>query len=378
MNEDKVLPKVLFVWDQFGPYHMDRCEAVGAALTGRAQVVGVEIAQASSAYAWGVTGDGGHFIKRTLFTGLCAEAVSKAAVARALIREVSRPGVAAVFVAGYERPSHFAAASVARALKRRVVLMIDSRYGDKPRRAVLEAVKRVSVAPYTGGMAAGESSADYLRHLGLTRRTITHGYDTVSVARVRTAAPGTPPPTWEQRPFLVVARFIWEKNLAALVEAYAAYRRLEPKSPRRLVLCGAGPLENEIRAAVAAAGLESWVDFTGFLDESGVAKLMSRSLALVLPSVSETWGLVVNEALAFALPVLVSSRIGAIDLLAEDGGNGFVLDPHDTQGWAKAMQRLGADHMLWQRMSARSAALAPLGDVGEFVRGTLPHLDLQA
>lgn len=370
----KQLPQVLFIWDQFGPYHMDRCEAVGAALAGRARVVGIELSAVSSTYAWDQSGDGRHFEKRTLFGITPAEHLRTAAVARALIREVSSRDVSTIFVSGYERPSHLAAAVAARAQGRRVVVMLDSKYDDKPRRPQLEAAKRILMVPYNGGFAAGRRSREYLRFLGLRERPVTTGYDTVSLDRIRTLATGVSHLPWNQRPFLAVARYVPKKNLAFLLKAYASFRSRKPNSPRKLILCGGGPLEADLRATAATLGLTEWVDFTGFVGQREVSRHMANALCLLLPSTEEQWGLVVNEALAFALPVILSPNVGALDLLAIDGKNSIVCDPADHDSWATAMDLLSTDQAVCDGLSAHSALLAHLGDIGEFVNGVMPHL----
>jgi glycosyltransferase involved in cell wall biosynthesis len=369
------LPDVLFIWDQFGPYHMDRLEALGAALNGHARVVGIELSATSATYAWAPTGAGQQFEKRTLFGSTSAEMLRTTAVARALAKEVSRPAVCAVFVSGYERPSHLWAALVARRRGARAIVMLDSKYDDKPRRLWLESAKRALMAPYHGGFAAGRRSTEYLRFLGLRRRPVTQGYDTVSLSRIRNERAAAAPLAWEDRPFLAVARYVPKKNLDFLLHAYADYRSgVGVDLARPLILCGGGPLEASLRASAEALRISDAVSFTGFVGQDVVADLMRNALCLLLPSVEEQWGLVVNEALAFDLPVVLSSTVGAADLLAIDGDNGFLRDPHDRAGWADAMQRLGKDSALWRRMAARSRALAPLGDVARFVSGVVPHL----
>lgn len=367
-------PQILFVWDQFGPYHMDRCEAVGKALAGRAQVVGIELSAVSRTYSWDVTGSGRHFEKRTLFGSSPTETLPIADVARALVREVTRQDVQAVFFSGYERPSHFLAALAARARGRRAIVMLDSKFDDKPRWSGLEALKRLLMAPYNSGFAAGRRSAEYLRFLGLRRRTITTGYDTVSIDRIRKLAAGTTPLSWHERPFVAIARYVPKKNLVFLLHAYALFRRIDPTSPRRLILCGGGPLEDELRATAAELNLVEWVDFTGFVGQAEVARHLANAVCLLLPSIEEQWGLVVNEALAFALPLILATNVGAIDLLAIENGNAFIRAPTDHKGWAEAMMAVGSDKSTYDRMAAHSASLAPLGDVDAFVHGVLPHL----
>jgi len=371
----KTLPEILFIWDQFGPYHMDRLEALGAALAKRVHVVGIELSATSGTYAWTQTGEGQQFEKRTLFGTTPVEMLRTTDVARALAKEVSRSTVGAVFVSGYERPSHLLAAMVARQRGARTIVMLDSKYDDKPRRNWLETVKRALMTPYHGGFAAGRRSTEYLRSLGLRQRLITQGYDTVSLSRIRSETSDVAQLEWEKRPFLAIARYVPKKNLEFLLHAYAEYRlAVGGELARSLILCGGGPLEASLRATADALQITDAVKLSGFVGQGVVADLMRNALCLLLPSVEEQWGLVVNEALAFDLPILLSKNVGAADLLVTDGDNGYLLDPHDRTGWSKAMQQLGKDSSLWRRMAACSNALAPLGDVARFVEGVVPHL----
>lgn len=368
------MPHILFIWDQFGPYHMDRCEALGLALAGRACVTGIELSATSATYAWDITGPGRQFCKRTLFGKVPAETLSIWAVSLALAKEVSRPEVETIFVSGYERPSHFLIAVLARIRGKRVIVMLDSKYDDKPRQAWLETAKRMLMSPYQGGFAAGQRSADYLRLLGLRERPVTLGYDTVSLSRIRALAINELPLSWDNRPFVAVARYVPKKNLGFLLEAYATFVATNPPSTRRLVLCGGGPLDEELQAAALRLGISDRVDFTGFVGQKEVARLLKEAICLLLPSIEEQWGLVVNEALAFALPVIASPAVGATDTLVIDNDNGFLRAPDDRKGWVEAMQRIGMDRALWHHMSRRSAELSPLGDVSAFVQGVIPHL----
>lgn len=364
---------VAMLWDQFGPYHMDRCEALGTALAGRARVIGIEVAAQSETYAWAATPAGRAFTKHTLFPDAAAEKTSASVLVRKLMTLVRAEGVTHLFVSGYERPGYFLAALLARARGVKCIVMLDSKYDDKPRRAPLEFVKRLMMLPYHGGFAAGTRSAAYLAMLGVKKSAVTTGYDTLSLARVRAAADGAAEVAWDDRPIVAVARFVPKKNLGVLVEAFAQFRAKVPSTRRRLVLCGDGPLRAQLHERTAALGIEDAVTFAGFLDPTGVAHTLSGALCLALPSTEEQWGLVVNEALAFDLPLLLATNVGAIDALA-GSDNAFILDPHDVEGWTNAMATLDANHDLWARMAAASHDRAPLADVTSFVAGARAHV----
>jgi len=135
--------------------------------------------------------------------------------------------------------------------------------------------------------------------------------------------------------FLYVGRLSAEKNLARLIEAFAlAYRQI-PQARLRLV--GNGPLRCELHSLVNAHGVTDAVCFAGSLDQSELTQEYLRAKCLVLPSLSEPWGLVVNEALAFGCPALVSDRCGCCPELIIEGVSGFTFDPMDPVALANKM-----------------------------------------
>ncbi len=370
-------PTIAFLWSHFAMYHMDRLEALAEALDGRASVLGLEVANASETYAWGDSGAGMRFAKVTLFPGAVADRIPQLRRARAIVAAARKRQVTHLFVSGYERPGYLLAALALRLMGKRVYVMLDSKFDDKPRRLSLELVKRAMMLPYHGGFAAGPRAADYLRFLGLRRRPVTTGYDSVGLSRLRGLAPARQG-AWETAEFLAVARFVEKKNLSLALAAYARFRAASPDSPRRLHLCGGGALEPQLRAEAAALGIADHVRFTGFASQAEVAGFMAEALCLLLPSREEQWGLVVNEALAHALPLLVSENVGARDTLVHNLENGFVLDADAVDGWALAMQLLAGDRDLWQRMHNAAAARAPLADTRAFVDGVTGLISLPA
>lgn len=362
--------QVAFCWGQFGPYHMDRCRAVAEALGDASAVLGIEIADRSPYYAWAPQPAGPHFVKETLFPGQDYLETGRLARFLRLVRRLLGSGVRHVFLCHADQPEYFAAAIILRLAGRRVHVMTDSKFDDLPRRAWREALKPVFYRPYCGALVGGPRSRAYLRFLGRPRGPIVLGYDTVSIARIRALA-GVPPapdgPPHGVRHFTVIARFVPKKNLGLMLEAYQRYRSLDP-APRDLVLCGSGPEEDALRRQ--ASGIPG-VRFPGFLQAEGIARLLGESLALVLPSIEEQWGLVVNEALALGVPVLVAENTGARDLLVRDEVNGHVFEPDNAEGLARLMARIAGDATHWHRLAAATRSYAEAGDVARFAEGVL-------
>ena len=359
--------RIGILFAQFAAYHVDRIEAAARLLAGRAEVIAVEVAQASATYAWVPSGKVQGATKRVLFTGEPYERIGKWRRLRA--QYAALKDCDTVFVGiGYNEPDVLALALALRLRGRRVVLMSESKADDFPRHRLREFAKALLLLPFSAALVGGPRQVAYMRALGFARRRVETGYDGVSIERVR-ALGGAPRIAARDRPFVFVGRFVPKKNIVFLVEAFARYRQLAGADARRLALVGGGELEAQVRARIAALGLDDAVEITGFVDAPQVAAHLANARALLLPSTEEQWGLVVNEALALDLPVAVSRAVGSHDTLVREGQNGFVLAPDDAEAWAEAMVALGGDEERWEAMRQASRALAPAGDTERFAEG---------
>jgi glycosyltransferase involved in cell wall biosynthesis len=360
--------RIIFVWQQFGPYHMDRCEAVAQYLGSRFEVIGVEIASSGAVYAWEKSGAGVSFGKETIFPGRSYEELGFVARLFGLIRHCFRARAKHVFLCNYEHPHIFLLAASLRLLGRRVFVMQESKLDDRQRFVLRELAKALLYLPYNGVLAGGARTLSYMQFLGFREENVFEGYDTVSVQRIRHLAGVAPAPDgvpYDQRHFTIIARFIPKKNLNMAIAAYDGYRGLVGNNARELHLCGAGELEESLRRDVEKRRLEG-VRFLGFLQADGVARVLASTLALILPSTEEQWGLVVNEGLAMGVPILCSDNVGARDTLVRAGLNGYVFQPDCPEGLAYLMHRLANDEAEWRSFAQASAALAAKGDTKQF------------
>jgi glycosyltransferase involved in cell wall biosynthesis len=256
--------------------------------------------------------------------------------------DVARPDVLAV--AGWGEPGMREAARWGRRRGVPMLLMSDSQYHDERRIWWKEWLKRRYVANFRAGFVAGSPHIDYLVRLGMPRVRINVGYDVVDndhFARGSDAARadavrlrvelGLP-----ERYFLTCARFVPKKNLGTLLDAFQIYRRLAGPDAWGLVLIGDGPLRSLLEAQIARLDLTGHVYLPGFQQYDCLPTYFGLASALVLPSVQEQWGLVVNEALAAGLPVLASRICGCVPDLLGDCPDA-VFDPLDTLGMADRM-----------------------------------------
>jgi len=132
-----------------------------------------------------------------------------------------------------------------------------------------------------------------------------------------------------------------------------------------LVLLGDGPLRSSINNQLSTLNLQNHVPLPGFKQYPELPVYYGLASAFIHASTTEQWGLVVNEAMASGLPVLVSNRCGyAIDLV-QDGRNGFTFDPYDVEALAQLMLRLTETpkHRLAEMGDASREVIANWGPV---------------
>jgi len=357
---------LVFIWENFGPAHDDRCAAVAQAKFD-AEVTGLQFTPRSEAYDWQSRPDAG-FQKITLFEAAKRRMPGFLVCALKAIRACLRVKATHVFLCHYERPAIVISAIILRLAGKKVFLLFDSKYDDYPRFLWREMFKSFWLWPYHGAIAGSARSKDYLRFLGMQSSSIQLGYDTISLVRIRHLAQAPLAPDggpFQTRHFTIIARFIPKKNLATVLKAYAIYAQAAA-NPRPLRLFGAGPLEASLRAEAQLGKVEHLVTFEGFQQTEAISRALASSLAVLLISQEEQFGFAIIEALSMGVPVLISPACGAHDQFVRSGVNGFVVEPDNPQGMAFFMSELAEDEYLWRRMARAALVYAEQADVAQF------------
>lgn len=195
-------------------------------------------------------------------------------------------------------------------------------------------------------LAIGSANRDYYRHYGVPDSRITLMPYAVDNAFFRDRCAAARPGREALRrklglpagaPVILFAgKFIWEKSLDVLLQAMGRLR--DGPSPRpHLLLAGDGLLRGELEA-LAASQAPGHVHFLGFQNQSAMPGLYDLCDVMVLPSVFDQWGLVVNEAMCAGKPVVVSDHVGASRDLVRPGENGTVFPAGDAVTLAAALQ----------------------------------------
>jgi glycosyltransferase involved in cell wall biosynthesis len=148
--------------------------------------------------------------------------------------------------------------------------------------------------------------------------------------------------------FGYVGRLSAEKNVDLLIRAYQRTFADVPPS-WRLHIIGSGPLEASLRA-LAGTTPHLPIEFVGGVSWREIPKLMTHIDVVILPSSSEPWGLVVNEAMLCEKAVIVSNACGCVPELVHHGRNGLVFEPINERELADAMMKFVANPELADEM----------------------------
>ncbi len=358
--------RVAVLFSRLGPYHFARLLAANQVV----QVTAVEFSNVDSVYAWDEMTEPASFQRVMLFRDSLVEEHSAHAIAarlRAVLSEL-RPEVVAI--PGWSDRCALAALAWCAEQGVPTVVMSETTPWDHDRKWWKEVVKRQLVHGFAAALVGGRNHAQYLVALGMAAERINLGYDAVDNAyfsqrseAVRGEAAGPAGDAvrarWDlpQHYFLASARFIEKKNLGRLLAAFARYRALAVPAPAPvwdLVLLGDGPLRPELERQLAELGLQGAVRLPGFKQYPELPAYYGLARAFVHASTTEEWGLVVNEAMASGLPVLVSHRCGCTADLVQAHRNGFTFDPGAVEELAQLMLRLAS--LPSQKLAAMGAA----------------------
>lgn len=337
---------VAVIWIDWYTYHVARFRALAEHPLLRGRVAGIELVGGSGMH-------GGLLFRDDKRAGLPVTTLEPSSswteagqtrLALAIWKKLNQLKPSVVMVPGYYTAPAIAAALWTKLRGRKSILMTETTAYDHVRVAWKEFVKRHVLRLFDWAVAGGAPHARYLEALGFPASRIAYSYDVVDnkffddrALKLRESSTperlGLP-----SKYFLYVGRLAPEKNISRLIEAYAYYRRAG--GTWELVLAGDGPLRSALEAQAHQCGFGRTIAFTGLRATDELATYYAFAGCFVLPSVTEPWGLVVNEAMASSLPVIVSNRCGCAEDLVSEGQNGFLFDPEDSSELAGCLIRI--------------------------------------
>lgn len=283
-----------------------------------------------------------------------------------VVREVVRGGYDVVWLHGYNHPTSVLAAVGARLSGARLLIREDQTLLDRRpwwKRIAKAVVLRALFSQATGLYVGAQNWRHYVHYGMPTHRLFAapHCVDNrmlreraAAIARDRRAIRAGFGITDEAPVVLFCGKLIEKKQPLTLIEAYA---RVRQEHPCWLLLVGDGHQRAAVEDLVRQRGLPG-VLMAGFLNQSELPAAYTAADLLVLPSAwHETWGLVVNEAMNFGLPIVVSDMVGCAEDLIRPGWNGFVVPHRDVAALARAVATLVASPEMRATIGARSLTL---------------------
>lgn len=330
--------RILIIWDRIGDYHRARIAALEQAV-GPENVLYADLGGADALYGWNTTGQSDRYF---LLSRRPVEQRDLAGRLAAFWRIVRDRGVTRLAIAGYGRPEYVLFILLGRLLGCRITLFAESWYGEGRAKNRLKGL--FLRACCHGFLLSGIRAREHFeQRLGIPPWRIFIPYSVVDNDHFaqRSGAP-------REKIVLCVARFSPEKNLPLLIRSFEASRLA---ATHHLRIIGGGPQEEALRAAIKdprRVELAGWVGYRDLPAE------YARARFFVLPSRFEPWGLVVNEAMAAGLPVIVSDACGCQpDLVGP--ANGFVFPAGDGAALTGIFDRIaGLDSLQWEAMSTES------------------------
>jgi glycosyltransferase involved in cell wall biosynthesis len=253
-------------------------------------------------------------------------------------RELRRFAPDVVVVGGWNQPAMWSA----RTLGRPTLVWVESTERDeRPAIGPLERLKRRYLRTAAGTIVPGTASARYARSLGVPDERI-HVAPNAVDARIFDVVHEP----HDGCVFLYVGRLDREKGLDVLLDAFADV-------PGELVLVGDGGEAESLRSRAPQR-----VTFAGAHGRDELPAYYARADVFVLPSFSEPWGMVLNEAAAAGLPLVGTDAAGAALDLIEHASNGFRVAAGDVEELRTAMSALGTNPDLRARFGTQSREIA--------------------
>ena len=355
--------RVVVLFDNLGPYHIARLTQLGKLC----DLLAVEQNTSSSDYAWQTTAVV-PFRRITLFNSTTTpNRKSGKDIYQVVENALSDFNPEVVVVPGWATNQAMSAILWARIHCVPVVVMSDSQEIDFPRKKFSEWIKRLILSSVDGAFVAGSSHRDYVMKLGMNKDRIRLGYDVVdndyfyhgALMVKENVEPLRVDHNLPKRFFLTSARFVEKKNISSLISAFSAFLQINDVNSViherwSLIILGDGPMRTVLEQQISELGLVDRILLLGFKQYQDLPIYYGLAEAFILPSTTEQWGLVVNEAMASGLPVLVSNRCGSAVDLVKNGVNGYCFDPYNLTELSSFMTQIAKNEVMRKKMGQAS------------------------
>ena len=297
------------------------------------------------------------------------------------VRPVIRGRYDVLVLGGWDEPTYLLLWAWGVVSRKKILFWCESTTYDTVRRSVREAPKRLLLKMSTGCIVAGRRAYDYCCQLGMPNARIFIAPNAADQDYYQGMAKKLLPLRESLRKEAGIKEFMVifvgrleeaHKNVSILIGACSTLER-EGK-PFSLAFAGDGPDREYYREMAHKMRLRD-VRFLGMLDRNALCQYYAMANVLVLPSRSEPWGFVLNEAMEFGLPLVVSEAVGAGPDLVVPGENGFVVPVGDVPTLASALRKLAEDTNLCKRMGETSRRMIQEFSPDRWAQGVLRALE---
>ena len=262
----------------------------------------------------------------------------------------------------------------------RVFFWTESTLVDRRRAPSREWLKRTLMRGAAGCVVPGERAAEYCEHLGMARERIFCAPNATDREYFRGRADALLPQRealraelgLERPTVLFVGRLV--ESIKGVESVLHSLDQLNHRGvDAEIVLAGEGPDGEHYRTLADSLGVRARL--LGNVDHDTLCRWYAASDLLVLPSRSEVWGFVLNEAMEFGLPLVVSDAVGAAGDLVVDGVHGAVVPVGDVDGFANALEPLLSDPELRARTGEACRRHIERYDPREWAAGVVAAVD---
>ncbi len=354
---NKSLTKISVIFNRLGPYHDSRLKSLRKYF----DVTSIEICKTDRTYQWNELEDKSAYGIVNLFQDedFNKEEIKFVRNKTHSSLKSTKPDVVAI--PGWSDKVALIALDWCNENKVPIILMSESTEADFKRYTIKELIKSSIVNRFSSALVGGLRARDYLIKLGFKSESIFLGYDVVDNHYFQSNSDKARRSSISIRNklglpadyFLASNRFVDKKNIPGLINSYAQYVR-KVKKPWSFVLLGDGPLKGLIIKQIEKMGISSLMKLPGFVQYDLLPSYYGLANVFVHASTSEQWGLVVNEAMAAGLPMLVSNRCGCSSDLIQEGMNGFTFDPYDRSALTNLMIKLTDPQMKLKPLGEKS------------------------
>jgi glycosyltransferase involved in cell wall biosynthesis len=222
-----------------------------------------------------------------------------------------------VVVGGWEAPFYLRIISLAKHQKIPVIQFYEST-GDSHRfnNIIIRKIRSAIFSQADFIVTAGTASTKAVQAMGIAPEKIITLFNPVDVSWFHSFAQAHRTPQTLGHRYIYVGQLIERKNVATVIQAFATIKNENDT----LTIAGDGPLAQDLKTLATSLGLDESVDFVGHKNQEELTALYASSNTFILASTNEVWGLVVNEALASGLHVVVSDKCGAAEFVKDMKG----------------------------------------------------------